>query len=140
MNGYNGLGGGGLTTADLDTYLRAAQFETSPSVNVTGGVGGGAKGAWVQLIASTARKYNWLVVFERSGTIETYTTDIGTGAAAAEVVLIPDIEYNIVTVVGQTERFEIYKCAIASGTRISARTSTPGGGSDIIVVGIIGIG
>lgn len=62
---------------------------------VTAGGGSGTKGSWVELIASTTRDtYSVSIWNEATGVAATLTNcvvDIGVGAAASEVVLIPDV-------------------------------------------------
>lgn len=87
------------------------------------------KGAWVQLIASTAFDYQYLEIWGSNSFTSTTNTrgllDIGIGAAAAEVVLIPDL---LMGAVGASQTYGGFRnypfpLFIPAGTRVSARFS-----------------
>jgi len=75
------------------------------------------KGSWVELIASTANKTVYLIVWARRSAGTPGLIDIGIGAAASEVVLIPNISPESA---GDGFVFE-GPIRIAAGTRIAAR-------------------
>lgn len=103
--------------------------------------GSGAKGSWVELFASLARKTNWLTIhFDNNNTGQEYHIDIGTGAAASEVVLIPDLEYEV-DLTGNNQIPINYgmKVNIAAGTRLAARVAAVDV-TDTIEIGVIATG
>lgn len=120
--------------------LRCEAHEGIDDVTVTS-AGSGAKGAWVQLFAALALKTNYLTIhFDNNNTGNEYHIDIGTGAAASEVVLIPDLEYEV-DLTGNNQIPVIYpmKVNIPAGTRLAARVAAVDV-TDTIEVGIIATG
>jgi len=120
--------------------LRCEAHEGVDDVTLTS-AGSGAKGAWVQLFASLALKTNYLTIhFDNNNTANEYHIDIGTGAAASEVVLVPDLEYEV-SVAGNNRLSLVYplKVNIAAGTRLSARTAATDV-TDTIQIGVIATG
>lgn len=92
---------------------------SSTATTVTGGADN-TKGAYVQLIASTAEKYTRLAVVARNNATNVHHLfDIATGAAGSEVVLIPNIYVRRVDTVPDLQI--IASVSIPAGTRISAR-------------------
>jgi len=120
--------------------LRCEAHEGVDDITLTS-AGSSAKGAWVQLFASLALKTNYLTIhFDNNNTANEYHTDIGTGAAASEVVLVPDLEYEV-SVAGNNRLSLVYplKVNIAAGTRLSARTAATDV-TDTIQIGVIATG
>jgi len=120
--------------------LRCETHEGIDDITLTS-AGSSAKGAWVELFASLARKTNYLTIhFDNNNTANEYHTDIGTGAAASEVVLIPDLEYEV-SVAGNNRLSIVYsmKVNIAAGTRLSARVAATDV-TDTIETGVIATG
>lgn len=84
------------------------------------------KGDWVELVGSSAAKYDWVVVcmnFNNNTGMSSasWLVDIGTGAALAETVLIPNIfQGSDVFEIGG-HRYQAFQVSIPSGTRIVAR-------------------
>ena len=98
------------------------EFATTDEVTLTSGTA--AKGAWVELSTATTLHVNYLVILmDDANTTNIYDTDIGTGAAGSEVVLIPNIHFHI-NITGNRIIPIIYpfKADLAQGTRLSART------------------
>lgn len=100
------------------------------------------KGAWAEVVASTSEdvKAIWIVT-NNTGTQGTrISVDIGTGAAAAEVVKIADIHWSN----GDSARDNVpnlyIPISIPSGTRIAARCSSSSGGATNISVVLYLIG
>jgi hypothetical protein len=101
-----------------------------PGVTVTADATIHTKGAWAQIIASTARDAYGITVFiaataGAASSNQRYLVDIGIGAASSEVVLIPDLmcgnasAFNAASNTGPAMfHFPIY---IPAGSRISAR-------------------
>lgn len=84
------------------------------------------KTAWVQVFASTPFDVNWVTVLfhqTSSGGNDTSTlVDIGTGAAASEVVILPNLMAGyIANFAGKEYNFPIF---IPAGTRIAARAQS----------------
>jgi hypothetical protein len=83
--------------------------------------------AWVELAASTSDDVAWLVVAAGHngavlGANTTWLVDIATGAAASEVVLIPDVLFaSAASEDTISERARGYAVAVPAGTRIAAR-------------------
>lgn len=120
--------------------LRCEAHEGVDDITVTS-AGSGAKGSWVQLFASLARKTNFLNIhFDNNNTGQEYHIDIGTGAAASEVVLIPDLEYEVdLTGNNQIPIIYSFKVNIPAGTRLAARVAAVDV-TDTIEVGVIATG
>lgn len=85
------------------------------------------KGAWVQLIASTARhSYLLGIAHKNVDANQSYLWDIGIGAAASEKVIIPNLLLNSNAASTFTTGYTILPYDIPSGTRISARCQSNG--------------
>ena len=83
------------------------------------------KGAWVQLVASTARDSQgfWVYVWPDTGATGFTSVDIGIGAAASETVIAPDLFHGKQTLnCGMTRIF--IPLSIPAGTRVAARAQT----------------
>ena len=100
---------------------------SSAGTTIDPGATAGVKGAYVQMTASTSAAIDQLaaIVSGRNNTAPQYTQfrlDIATGAAAAEVVVIPDL--NFISN-GASDVWNIVNwllvITIASATRIAAR-------------------
>lgn len=87
-----------------------------------------AKGSWTELIASTSITTKLLYVFFRASTDPApYVIDIGTGAAASEVVVISNLLIDTAGPAGSGQEAGClgpFRIDIASGTRIAARAET----------------
>lgn len=103
-------------------------FDTLTAVTQVGGVYGttvsygsvNVKGAWTQLSASTPHAATAIVVnvAEQGGGYEDHLMDIATGAAASEVVLIPNLAIAGRGAYGGSWLIPV---TIPSGTRLSVR-------------------
>lgn len=104
----------------------AAISSTTIGTSVAASATPNTKGAWIQLIASTLQDCYWIVVEGSNSTTAATNVrgllDIGIGAAAAEVVLIPDLLMGYChSGVSGFSRFYAFPLYVAAGTRISAR-------------------
>lgn len=108
---------------------------------ITGAAAADTKGAWTELVASSANTYVGLLIGIRwvSASNVPYLLDIGIGGAGAEVVLVPDIGFdqgiNTINVV----EYLFVPVNIASGTRIAARCQSTDGGSDVLYLSVYGV-
>lgn len=119
--------------------LRCEAHEGVDDVTLTSGTG--VAGAFVQLFASLALKTNYITIhLDNNNTGNEYHVDVATGAAASEVVLIPDLEYEV-DLTGNNQIPLIYsmKVNIPAGTRLSARV-TATNNTDTIDIGVIATG
>ena len=98
-------------SSPIDATMTIIQASATPNV----------KGNWTQLLASTAKKVSGIVVAIVGGTVANILIDIGTGAAASETVLIPNIWACPNTGVGIWAKTIFFPLELASGTRIAAR-------------------
>lgn len=112
------------------------QYEESGELSVT--AGNGAKGSYVEAIASTVFEANRLVFIWEASTLDPLQVDIATGVAGSEVVLIPDIR-QVGTTAGGSEKLIIpLDISIAAGTRIAVRVQASGGTPTVKCQVIIG--
>ncbi len=115
------IGAGGLD--DVGTNTGNSQLTT-----VACGTSG-AKGSYVQLIASTSRDYaGFLPAFSSHGSFANILVDIAVGGAGSEQIIIPDYylnETNASTFPGIVS-FPFF-IQIPAGTRISARAAASTG-------------
>jgi hypothetical protein len=95
------------------------------------------KGAYTQIIASTARRYKGLIIHNgRRGTVasQTFMNDVAIGAAASEQIIIPNIWWNQNTTTDNIERSVQgpFWVDIPAATRIAIRGQQDviGGGRD----------
>ena len=117
---------GGNILDDIGTVTASSQF-TTLTANGTANVKGTT---FTQLIASTTRPYGGLVVFTRNlnATAARALMDIAIGAAASEVVLLPDIlSWKSDTSVNRTWNYFYFPIAIPSGVRLSMRMQSSTG-------------
>ena len=100
------LVGGGFWSDDpllgASAEVLNLDFTTTRILNSPTAAANNVKGGWVELIAATAFSSRWAVFYMTnrnraaiSGAF--YRLDIGIGAAASEVVLIPDVSANSTT-------------------------------------------
>lgn len=86
--------------------------------------GGGSKGSYAQIAAATAFTSRWMSVAVQGATSpEDINIDIAVGAAASEVIVLPDLYYSIENLGVQWA----FPFTIPGGTRIAARAKTNGG-------------
>lgn len=106
---------------DHGTKAQAAGLAASTDlVALSGGSSNNTKGAWTQLLASTAfDAHAMLLVFNDPDASFNGLVDIGIGAAGSERVLLPDLYIRT-----ETNKFVgrlMVPVAIPAGTRLSAR-------------------
>ncbi len=102
----------GVTTTSL-----SAGVSITPATN--------SKGAYGQIVASTARDYSALgVVISENASGVGSLTDISIGAGGSEIVLIPNAFHIRNT---QNALMQIYYVPVPAGTRIAARGSAASG-------------
>jgi hypothetical protein len=116
---------------------------SSDGVSVDPGGTPNTKGAWTQIVAATTRRIRRLVIgIAHTGGVaglRNWLLDIGVGAAAAEVVVIPDIP-----IIGETNASMLQPASIffdreiPSGTRLSARVQC-GTASDPLNMALYGL-
>lgn len=111
--------------ADIGTVAASSR-----GTQVTSGATANTKGAWVQLIASTAADIDYIEVDVDTfnATASTAVIDIGVGASGSEVAVLSNLTGGSTGDVSGKYHFPI---SIPAGTRISARSQSPTA-SDII--------
>lgn len=118
--GYFPVRGGGGMVAE-------SNGDTSNSLATTMVNGGVAntKGAYTQLIASTARHYEGVIVrLFASSTINTdYLVDVAVGAAASEIIRFPDLHLSTIAD-PMSESVFFLPIPIPVSTRLSARMAS----------------
>lgn len=100
-----------------------------------------AKGAYVQIKASTGFQYNAIQVQldTDGGGGQTFLVDIAFGGAGSEVVIIPNILIDSARAVHQNMVDLIIPIQIPAGTRLAARCQEVGGaGTRDVIVTLIG--
>lgn len=103
-------------------------------VNLLSGVGAWTKGNWAQIDAATARRVIGLIICATGGVGgRRYRFDIGIGAPGAEVVLVPDIDFDCDNIDQQTSGPYRVEIDIDPGVRIAARTADMAGGNNFDV-------
>lgn len=121
-------------TAGLTSYLNYGA-DTSTSLGTTIDPGGSAntKGSYAQLTASSsavAQVVSLLWTLNQNTAPQTFSwmVDLATGAAASEVVLIPDVYMRQMSTAtpGPTPNSRWFLTYIAASTRIAARASCSG--------------
>lgn len=108
---------------------------TTSFTNITPSTTANTKGSYTQLIASTTNPTNIVCLNLRANPAQinskNWLVDIATGAAASEVVIIPNLD---VGVYGQYGVINLQSCVplrIPAGTRISARSQSNGSGGTV---------
>lgn len=126
-NGYaKGVNHGAVTADSTGTTLTAGTANT--------------KGSYVELVASTAERCNGLLVCvmpNATGTV--HSVDIAVGAAASEVIVIPDFFSRCVgNTTEEGGNYAFIDISIPAGTRISARTqsSTASATCELVLIGV----
>jgi hypothetical protein len=104
---------------------------TSRGTGVDAGGVANTKGTYAQLVASTARPYRGFYVLSGNAATATrgnatFLTDIAVGAAAAEQVIVPNLQYE-----GNTNEvldprvYGPFMVTIPTGSRLAARCQSP---------------
>ena len=127
---------GADAVANIDTsYIFGGITAAGAGTVVTSSASLNTKGAWVELNASTSANIAgfYLTIHTANSSSTRHLLDIGVGAAASEVVLVPDIFVLAGTIGGGTQTIYI-PMNILSGTRISARCQSSGASGSVQVV------
>ncbi len=99
--------------------LAASSSGTTVTAPATANTKTGA--VWAQLIASTARHTDWAIVtLTNNSAAARYLVDIGIGAAAAEVVRIPDLHFGQIAANRPGPAY-LFPLHVPAGSRLSAR-------------------
>jgi hypothetical protein len=104
-----------------------ADTATSDGTSITSGGSAGVKGSYAQLSASVTYDTKWLLVCigPTLGGVADFSLDIAVGAAAAEVVVVPDLFVNQASSGGSaTPCYYLLPVAIKAGSRLSARAAS----------------
>lgn len=142
LHGIEGSGGGSSATT------HGAVTASTDGTTIDPGGSANTKGSYVQLVASTSVTYDYLIVMISgrgnpgpAGAL--FAVDIALGAAASEVVLIPDL---LVSSNAALDSFlpPVYgfPVPIPSGSRISARSASTTTDAtdrllDVVVIGLV---
>jgi hypothetical protein len=91
------------------------------------------KGSYAQLVASTPYDASgfWLLLSGASSLTAGYLVDLAIGAAASEIVLVPNVPFNIQSAANSGTLAIFVPCAIPAGTRISARVQSSTGSTTV---------
>jgi hypothetical protein len=110
----------------------ARDTANSRPVTLTSHASANTKGSYLQLIASTARaSQGLLVTFGRIGTADVLV-DIAVGAAASETVIVPNLLYSVRGIVQDlTDVF--LPVPVPAGTRVSARSQGGAGSAQCLI-------
>ncbi len=119
MSGWSDTTGGG------EVETGGAVTAASDGTSVTSGTAD-VKGAWAEMIASTARHTDWLQLQFRVNvsTNSDYLIDIGVGGAGVEEVIIPNIYRGSAKSWGTVSI--IIPVQIPAGTRVAVRCQSSG--------------
>lgn len=112
----------------------AAVTASSIGITVTASGSANTKGSYTELISSTSEETYWhtfLIKAPAAAADDGFLVDIAVGAAASESVIVANIPF-FANLGGQIDVKFPY--TIASGTRISVRCQSPGGGNTIEVM------
>lgn len=136
--GLTMLHGGSAVGTAVQSY--GANTADSGGTQVDSGGAANTKGSWSELTASTTATTKALMVavakpdfHTNQGSTPLWRVDIGTGAAASESVLIPDLFFSADTTLDMPMCPYVgpLPVEVASGTRLAARAqSTSTGGTD----------
>ena len=100
----------------------------SPYTSCTADAAANTKGAWAEMVASTSNAVKGFWVVCLSGIAShRMSIDIGTGAAASEVVLIADIHWSNGNEARGNGPCGYFPVSIPAGTRIAARVASSTG-------------
>lgn len=128
---------GSIATGQTPMANAGAQLATSLGTTVAVNAAANTMGSWVQLVASLPNDINGFdLMVENLPGFHGFLINIGIGAAAAEVVLIPQV--SVCSVVSGSGHYLIHiPVALPAGTRISAQAQSSSGGSDTCAVSIL---
>lgn len=110
---------------------------SSGGVNVVSNASANTKGTYTQAIASTAADGDGLrlSIYQTTASARLYLLDVALGAAASEVVLVPNIHFRFNSTSYWTQLF--IPCHIPSGSRVSLRCQDATGGGSCKVAGYV---
>jgi len=109
---------------------------SSTGTTITASGSANTKGAWTQLIASTAFRYRWLLVSLVNAASQRALFDIGIGGAGSEVVILPDL-----SCLNQTAGEAIlHPVDVPAGSALSARMAVANALGQTGTCAAIGIG
>ncbi len=110
---------------------------SSTGITLTSDAAAHTKGAWAELIASTAHETVFVVVtITDTAATSGFVVDIGVGASTAEQVLIPNLYHKHGQAAQPVPRVYSLPLAIPTGTRVSARVQCTAAAGQTIKVGI----
>lgn len=123
---------------------------TTRAVSVDAGAVAHTKGAWAEVTAACAAPVRALLLVAMqlrgatSGTPSSGLYDIGVGAAASEVVLVPNLPFVVCTTVGMAiKAFGPFPVSIPVGTRLSVRAqadnttiTTSARSTEVVLIGL----
>jgi hypothetical protein len=129
----------GIPTSSFESDYAASGDGFTSGKTFTAGGSVNTKGSWTELIASTTKKIVALLIsFGNIGTgayDDMFLVDIGTGAAASEVVLIPNLYFHRERIYRQPNPSPVlFFVSIPAGTRIAGRCQAAGVVSNAIQV------
>lgn len=118
-------GGNGFEAAGVSAASSAGTTLTAGAVNT--------KGSYTELIASTAYPACGVVLsVGLAQNVNAHAIDLAIGAAASEVIVVPDIFVHVLNTRGG--RFSVYlPIALPAGVRLSARTQCATASQTIVV-------
>lgn len=105
---------------------------TTSSGTLIGTSGANTKGGYIQLTASTARDYIGFLIAGQANNDHTSLNDITIGAAASEVIIIPN--YLVAFSVGASPVSGLIKINIPAATRVAVRQQSDNGGSHFLIL------
>lgn len=106
-------------------YITYPAGPTPDGLTVTSSGSTNTKGTYGQFVASSPFACNWVAYNTIGSNVSVFLFDIATGAAASEVVILPD---NLASdgVGTMSTSYDLIPCAIAISTRIAGRTQASG--------------
>ncbi|MCI0558754.1 MAG: hypothetical protein MN733_09680, partial [Nitrososphaera sp.] len=112
-------GGGGMVSESNGNTANSLSTQM-----VTSGVAN-TKGAYTQMIASTARHYEGAIIrlHSASATSTDFLVDVAVGAGGSEVIVFPDLHMSCISDL-MSEAVYFLPIPIPAGTRISARQAS----------------
>lgn len=128
---------GSIATGQTPMANAGASLSTSLGASVAVNSTANVMGSWVQLVAALPNDINGFdLMVENLPGFHGFLINIGIGAAAAEVVLIPQV--SVCSVVSAAGHYLIHiPVALPAGTRISAQAQSSAGGSDTCNIAIL---
>lgn len=104
------------------SILKVGTGDAGYMTAVNGAASAHVKGAWVQLVASSAYAASAIILTLLQNQFDRTLTDLGVGGAGSEVVIVP----NVMEFGGGKDRarhqYTVWPVSIPAGSRIAART------------------